>query len=95
MQPTSTTSSIHHIDLSELTERILHRYSHQIPTGYLPGKTAIRDIVVSMTPIPITKAEMLVGEMERRGFIAYAGDPQQVDHAHLSWSLNPTPLCVS
>jgi hypothetical protein len=62
-------------DLGEYTECLRLLFQGHPPVGYLMGKTAMRDALVETTDCSLHEAELLVDQLEARGFVAFEGAP--------------------
>jgi hypothetical protein len=79
------------IDLSELAETLRRTFGEQPPIGYLPGRTAFRDAIVSHVGCSQLEAEQLVDTMVTRGFLRYQGNPTSEIDEHDPWSITRRP----
>ncbi len=80
--------SVEEVDLAELSEALRQRFALATPTGYLRGRTALRDAVAGMLSCSELRAEELVDTLIVRGFVRYEGDPTaNVDGDQLPWLL--------
>jgi hypothetical protein len=75
------------LDLAELTRSLRERLAGSPPTGYLVGRTALRDAVTDELQCSELVAEEIVDTLVLRGFVRYRGDPTaEIDDAR-GWSL--------
>jgi hypothetical protein len=79
--------SVEDIDLAELTAHLRGQFAGAAPTGYLDGRTALRDAVVVELDCSTLEAEALVDTLVARGFVRYEGDPAAAVDERDGWSL--------
>jgi len=63
------------VDLADLAESLERELAGNTPVGYSEGKTALRDMVVSLLESSELEAEQVVDTMVARGFLRFTGDP--------------------
>lgn len=63
------------IDLAVLAASMVQAFAGSPPAGYVEGKTALRDWVVSRLDCSELEAEQIVDTMVARGFLRFTGDP--------------------
>jgi hypothetical protein len=80
--------SIEEIDLATLAEDLRRFFYTDPPVGYLRGRTAFRDAIVQKLGCSSIEAEDLVDTLEARGFLHFAGDPQQRSEADAPWDID-------
>jgi hypothetical protein len=74
------------IDLDELRGQLAERFQGEGPSGYVPGKSALRAAVVAILECSELEAEQLVDTLESRLLIRYEGDPAaEVDDLERRW----------
>jgi len=76
------------VDLAELVVALCSRFAGARPTGYLNGRTALRDAVADELRCSDLEAEELVDTLVARGFVRYEGDPQAPEDHTRAWLLN-------
>lgn len=69
------------VDLAALAERLRERVSTFPISGYLIGKTWLRDAVASDLDCSLLEAERMVDTLVARGFLEYTGDPSEAASA--------------
>jgi hypothetical protein len=77
------------VDLAELC-RVLHaRFSSGAPTGYVLGKTLMREVVMQVLSCSELQAEELVDTLESRRMIRYQGHKRnEVDDLESFWTFS-------
>ena len=80
--------SVEDVDLAELVGALRSRFAGARPTGYLNGRTAMRDAVADELACSDLEAEELVDTLAARGFIRYEGDPLAAEDHTRAWLLN-------
>jgi hypothetical protein len=78
---------IENVDLAELTASLRSRFAGAAPTGYLNGRTVLRDAVSSELECSDLEAEDIVDTLIARGFIRYGGNPESDLDDDRGWSL--------
>ncbi len=63
------------LDLAQLARALHSRLGTLSPSGYLEGKTALRDMVIDLLDDSMLDAEELVDLLERYGFVEFDADP--------------------
>lgn len=63
------------IDLADLAETLEGSLTNIPVAGYVEGKTALRDMVVSELCCSELEAEQVVDTMVASGFLRFSGDP--------------------
>lgn len=63
-------------------------------TGYVRGKTRIRNALMHLFDLSAVRAEELVERMHARGFLRYTGDPHGLDKGRDPWLVRPRPPSV-
>jgi hypothetical protein len=81
------TLSLEDLDLAELTRCLRERLAGSPPTGYLIGRTALRDAVTDELECSELVAEEIVDTLVARGFVRYQGDPTAEIDEPRGWSL--------
>jgi hypothetical protein len=77
------------INMSTLTEQLQECFAEDPPVDYVPGKTLLRDAVMTILGWQATEAEELVDSMENDGYIQFIrGDPFIIGGA---WTFEPRP----
>ena len=79
---------VENVDLAELVEALRARFVSAPPSGYLGGRTALRDAVADELGCSDLEAEELVDTLVARGFVRYQGDPRVPDEDGRAWSLD-------
>ena len=78
-------------DLAQLASDLRRIFADKPPIGYLPGKTALRDAVVSSLRCSQLDAELVVDTMISGGYLRYSGDPAgEIDDLR-PWSISGAP----
>jgi hypothetical protein len=75
------------IDLAAIAAALESVFSGGPPTGYVQGRTAIRDAVVAHLDCSELEAEMLVDTMVSRGFLRFEGDPEGPPTVNDAWRI--------
>ena len=78
-------------DLAEVAASLQHQFRNQPPVGYLPGKTKIRDAIMSKLGCSALEAERIVDTMSMRGFLRYGGTPTGALDGPLPWVIETKP----
>jgi hypothetical protein len=79
------------IDLAEVAASLQDQFRNQLPVGYIPGKTKIRDAVMSKLGCSALEAERIVDTMSMRGFLRYGGTPSGALDGPLPWLIETKP----
>jgi hypothetical protein len=79
--------AVEEVDLAELTAALRRRFARGAPTGYLVGRTAIRDAAAKTLGCSDLEAEEIVDTMVLRGFLRYDGDPTETAGDERPWLL--------
>jgi hypothetical protein len=79
--------SVEEIDLAELTAALRRRFPAGAPTGYLVGRTVIRDATATTLACSELEAEEIVDTMVSRGFLRYDGNPTETGDGDRPWIL--------
>jgi hypothetical protein len=74
------------VDLAELTEELRELFRAHLPSGYLQGKTEIRDAVASLLECSLLEAETLVDELESHHMIEFEGNPMEEPVLPTGWT---------
>jgi hypothetical protein len=74
------------VDLAQIAADLRGVFESAPPTGYVRGRTAIRDAVVARLGFSEAVAERLVETMVGRGFIRFEGDPARADTGDSVWT---------
>lgn len=82
-------------DLAQVALRLQAYVGDTSLTGYVRGKTRIRNAVMHLFDVSALTAENLVEEMQGRGFIHYTGNPRMLDTGGDPWLIRPRPLSMS
>lgn len=77
------------LDLRTLTEELRAKLGHDVPVGYLRGKSAMRDLLVKQHRFSELEAEELIDTLEMRGFLHFLGDPSERSEIDSHWELEP------
>ncbi len=78
------------LDLVMLARALHSRLGTLSPSGYLEGKTALRDFVVEMLGDSLLDAEELIDLLEVYGFLEFDADPADPEGAEEGhWYVNP------
>jgi hypothetical protein len=80
---------VEEVDLAELTAALRDRFARASPTGYVVGRTALRDAVATMLSCSQLEAEDIVDTLIVRGFVRYDGDPMTAADDERPWLLRP------
>jgi hypothetical protein len=78
-------------DLGRVAKELANVFEGGPPKGYLPGRTALRDAVVSKLACSQLEAEQIVDTMISRGFLRYEGAASTEIDDLQPWSIHPTP----
>jgi hypothetical protein len=74
------------IDLADVVDGLLGIFENRLPSGYLLGRTVLRDAVTRLLGCSLLEAEDIVDTMVARGFLKYEGPvTDDVDDAHCRW----------
>lgn len=57
-------------------------------TGYLHGKSVMRDYLVSRYQLSELAAEELIDDWEERAWLQFAGDPTKASHREAVWTFS-------
>ena len=79
--------AVEDVDLAELTASLRSRFAGAAPTGYLDGRSALRDAVTEELTCSTLEAEEIVDTLVARGFVRYEGDPTAALDDGRGWSL--------
>jgi hypothetical protein len=79
------------MDLAQVATELMRIFAGNAPRGYLPGRTLLRDAVVSKFNCSQLEAEQLVDTMKSRGFLRYDGATSTGIDDMRSWTINCTP----
>ncbi|MGD8858794.1 MAG: hypothetical protein PVI30_02210 [Myxococcales bacterium] len=82
------------VDLAELTGRVAELCGSAIPHGYVRGKTVMRDAAVSTLGCSEYEAELLVDQLERRGFARFEDTGEGPGGGRGTWHLSTEPPSV-
>ena len=80
--------SVEDVDLAELVEALRSRFAGARPTGYLDGRTALRDAVADELGCSDLEAEQLVDTLVAHGFVRYEGNPQAPEDGTHGWTFD-------
>jgi len=75
------------IDLNEVSERLHSLFEHRPPSGYLRGKTSMRNALEQSFECSELEAEEMVDTLESRGFIRFDGDPTKQSDLDNEWTI--------
>jgi hypothetical protein len=78
-------------DLSQICENLQRSFLSAQPRGYVNGKTAIRDTIMSQRACSAAAAERLVDRMEALGYLHYRGKRHRLDSGQHTWAIHPNP----
>jgi hypothetical protein len=78
---------IDEIDLNQVSERLHQAFDHFPPSGYLQGKTAMRNALEEALHCSELQAEEMVDTLELRGFIRFDGDPSAPAEVDSAWTI--------
>ena len=70
---------VEQLDLSLVAAALQRAFGDVPPSGYVRGRTSIRDAVVAHLGCSVAEAEQLVDTMVGRGFLRFGGDPSKLD----------------
>jgi hypothetical protein len=79
------------IDLETIAERLMEVFGEMPPIGYLPGRTALRDAVMSQLGCSELQAEEIVDTMVERGFLRYKGPTYDAVDELEPWQIVDNP----
>ena len=80
------------IDLAELVAALQRTFAGRPPTGYLLGRTAFRDALVSHLGCSLLQAEELVDTLVSQGYLTYPGElTERVDDLE-PWQIVREPI---
>ena len=82
-------------DLESLTHALSRAFAGTPPVGYLNGRTRIRDEVMTLYRCSAVRAELLVDQLQARGFIRYDGNPRTIRGKREVWRFTPRPASAS
>jgi hypothetical protein len=85
-KPMGVRICIEDVDLAELTAALHSRFAGAPPTGYLDGRTAMRDAVAEKLDCSALAAEEIVDTLATHGFIRYEGSPTAALDDGRRWS---------
>ena len=84
---TTTSFTVQPRDLvTSLADRLM-----PMTAAYIPGKTAIRDAVMTELDCSAAKAESLVDSLERDGFLEYVGSRSKINRGAGYWRFVSRP----
>lgn len=83
------------LDLQELTQQLRTALGDAAPTGYLRGKSLMRNALVHERGFSELEAEELIDTLEWRGFLKYLGDPSEPSQATGRWEIAAVPPSYS
>jgi hypothetical protein len=75
------------LDLASLAEALKTAFDGRPPSGYVRGRTALRDELAQRIGCSIAAAERVVDTMVGRGFLRFQGDPTLASDAEALWSI--------
>jgi hypothetical protein len=79
---------VEEIDLAALAAALERAFTGKgAPTGYVEGRTAIRDAVTEHLGCSELEAELLVDTMVSEGFLRFEGDPAGLPTVHDAWRI--------
>ena len=79
------------IDLAQLAGELERIFADRAPTGYLSGRTALRDALVVRLGCSLLEAEQLVDTMVSHGFLCYPGPTtEEIDDLE-PWEITREP----
>ena len=84
-----------HLDLEEVTQRLRAALGDASPSGYLRGKSFMRNALVHAEGCSELEAEELIDTLESRGFLKYIGDPSERSQANGKWEIASAPPSYS
>lgn len=76
------------LDLADLVESLKDKFKARLPSGYLQGKTEMRDAVADLLDCSMLEAEVLVDQLESWHMIRYEGDPREPPTVTTSWTFS-------
>jgi hypothetical protein len=79
---------VEEVDLAELTAALRDRFAQAAPTGYVVGRTVLRDAVATMLSCSELEAEDIVDTLIVGGFVHYDGDPMTTADDERPWILH-------
>jgi len=79
------------IDLADIAAELAAIFAGGPPLGYVPGRTVMRDAVVSKLDCSQLQAEEIVDTMIARGFLIYEGSATDAVDLVLPWRIIPRP----
>jgi len=81
---------VEHTDLAQLARKLRRVFADGPPTGYLLGRTIVRDAIVLELECSQLEAERVVDTMVVRGFLRYPCAPDRIDNP-VAWTISPVP----
>ena len=79
------------IDLACIAADLATTFAGKPPLGYLPGRTVMRDAVVSQLNCSQLQAEEIIDTMTARGFLVYEGSATDAVDLVLPWRIIERP----
>ena len=70
-----------HVDLVQVARALASAFGDRVPSGYLEGKTDLRDTLTTMCGCSELRAEELVDLLERYRFVEFDADPADPEGA--------------
>jgi hypothetical protein len=78
---------IEEVDLAELTSSLQQRFAGEALSGYLDGRTVLRDAVAAELECSELEAEEIVDTLVARGFVRFEGNPRAAMQETLRWTI--------
>ena len=78
---------------ADLFDSLRREFKHNL-TGYLHGKSVMRDYLVSQFRLSELAAEQLIDEWEEQAWLRFAGDPTKASHRGALWEFSPSIQAV-
>jgi len=75
------------LDLSLVAAALQRAFAGAPPSGYVCGRTSIRDALATHLGCSQAEAERLVDTMVGRGFLRFEGDPSKVEGNDAPWKI--------
>ena len=74
-------------ELAQIALQLDQQFHSSLPSGYLQGKTALRDALMDDQLLSAVDAERLIDSLQLQGFLHYAGDPTAPPAQSSGWHL--------
>lgn len=75
------------VDLAAVAAVLQRVFEGAPPTGYVRGRTSIRDALAAHLRCSTAEAERLVDTMVGRGFLRFEGDPSKAGGPDAPWTI--------